>query len=276
MSYAKGAHTFKWGAEYRRWIAPGGFLPRGRGEWQYADLNELVNDYVPTAFAKRGAGSGLFDGNQTAWFGFFQDDWKVSSRVTLNLGLRYEWFGLPNGERLQAMNSISDLPGTPLVFGIPKTDRNNYMPRLGFAWDPRGDGKWAVRGGFGISYDVIPQNFPSLSLPPQLQSEQDPFITCGLPNAPSWCSGFDPNVYQLGGQTGQGFLANGGLLQVNIPPATQADARASTQGKIVDHVMPKNLYLDLRSNANYSRTQVWKFAIWLQKVLNSRYNARSI
>src|SRR6185312_2564229 len=73
----------------------------------------------------------------------------------------------------------------------------------------------------------------------QLQSEQDPFITCGLPNAPSWCSGFDPNVYQLGGHTGQGFLANGGLLQVNIPPATQADARASTQGKIVDHVMPK-------------------------------------
>jgi hypothetical protein len=239
MSYAKGAHTFKWGAEYRRWIAPGGFLPRGRGEWQYADFNELVNDYVPTAFAKRGAGSGLFDGNQTAWFGFFQDDWKVSSRITLNLGLRYEWFGLPNGERLQAMNSISDLPGTPLVFGIPKTDRNNFMPRLGFAWDPRGDGKWAVRGGFGISYDVIPQNFPSLSLPPQLQSEQDPFITCGLPNAPTWCSGFDPDVYGLGGHTGQGFLANGGLLQVNIPPATQADARASTQGKIVDHVMPK-------------------------------------
>jgi hypothetical protein len=200
-----------------------------------------VNDYVPIDFAKRGAGSGAFDGNQTATFGFFQDDWKVTPRLTLNLGLRYEWFGIPNGEKLQALNAISDLPGTLLVFGVPKSDTNNWMPRFGFAWDPLGDGKTAVRGGVGISYDVIPQNFPTLSLPPQLQSEQDPFITCGLPQAPSWCAGFDGTVYDAGGGTGQGFLQNGGLLQINTPPATQADARGATQGRILDHVMPKIL-----------------------------------
>ena len=239
MSYSKGGHTLKWGGEYRRWIAPSGFLPRERGEWQYSTLDNLVNDYVPIDFAKRGAGSGVFDGNQTASFGFFQDDWKVTPRLTLNLGIRYEWFGLPNGEKLQALNSVSSLSGTPLVFNAPKTDTNNWAPRFGVAWDPLGDGKWAVRGGFGVSYDVIPENFPSLSLPPQLQSEQDPFITCGLPQAPSWCAGFDGSVYGGGGSTGQGFLANGGLLQVNLPPTSQADARAATQGKIVDHVMPK-------------------------------------
>jgi carboxypeptidase family protein/TonB-dependent receptor-like protein len=234
MSYSKGAHTLKWGVEYRRWIAPSGFLPRSRGEWEYADLTELVNDFVPSSFAKRGAGSGRFDGNQTAAFGFFQDDWKVSPRLTLNLGMRYEWFGIPNGARLQQLNRIASLPGTDLLFNIPKSDTNNWMPRFGFAWDPKGDGKWAVRGGFGLSYDVIPQNFPTLSLPPQLQSEQDPDITCSLSGAPSWCAD-----YVGGSGLGQGFLAGGGLLQVNLPPTNQAEARAATQGVIVDQVMPK-------------------------------------
>ena len=103
------------------------------------------------------------------------------------------------------------------------------MPRIGFSWDPSGEGKWAVRGGFGISYDVTPQNFPLLQLPPQLQTEQNPDITCTLPNPPSWCT------------SGTGFLAGGGLLQVNVPPATQAEARAATQGIILDQVQPKVL-----------------------------------
>src|SRR5581483_5903104 len=81
----KGSHTFKFGPEYRRWIAPSNFLPRSRGEWDYANLQELVNDIIPTGLngALRGAGSGLFDGNQYALYGFFQDDWKATSRLTL-------------------------------------------------------------------------------------------------------------------------------------------------------------------------------------------------
>ena len=227
MTWSKGAHTVKYGGEYRRWIAPGGFLPRSRGEWQYATLQELVNDLVPSTFAKRGAGTGKTDGNQTAIYWFVQDDWKLSPRLTLNLGIRYEWVGIPNMARTQALNQLSTVPGTVFDFHIPRTDTNNWAPRLGFAWDPLGDGKWAIRGGFGVSYDLIAQNFPSLQLPPQLQSEQDPAITCGLPGAPAWCA------------TGQGFLANGGLLQVNIPPANELEARNATQGVMFDQVMPK-------------------------------------
>jgi hypothetical protein len=246
MSYSRGAHTFKFGAEFRRWIAPGGFLPRERGEWQYADLSNLVSDTVPIDFAKRGAGSGRTDGNQSAFYWFFQDDWKFTPRFTLNAGIRYEWVGVPYLETLQQLNKISDCPECKsqffpngMFFNVPKTDKNNFAPRVGFAWDPTGDGKWSVRGGFGLSYDIIAQNFPSLQLPPQLQSEQDPDITCGLPGRPAWCSGYNSNTYAGGGQTGAGFLAGGGLLSVNTPPATQADARASTQGVIFDHVMPQ-------------------------------------
>src|SRR5246500_3154730 len=235
-SIVKGAHTIKFGPEYRRWIAPSNFLPRERGEWDYADLQTLVNDEVPTGFngALRGAGSGLFNGNQHAIYGFIQDDWKVTPRLTLNLGLRYEWTSNPADVRLQRMNAISTLPGV-FEFREPTTDTNNFMPRIGFAWDPSGSGRWAVRAGFGISYDVTPQNFPLLQLPPQMQTEQNPDITCTLPNPPAWCASY------LAGGPGTGFLAGGGLRQLNVPPSTRDEARAATQGIILDQVQPKVL-----------------------------------
>ncbi len=228
ISIVKGAHTIKFGPEYRRWIAPTNFLPRERGEWDYPDLQRLINDQVPDGFngALRGVGTGFFNGNQHAIYGFVQDDWKVAPRLTLNLGLRYEWTSNPADVRKQTLNAISTLPGV-YEFRKPKTDTNNLMPRVGFAWDPTGEGRWAVRGGFGVSFDVTPQNFPVLQLPPQLQIEQNPDITCGLPNPPAWCA------------SGVGFLAGGGL--VNATPATQAEARLLSQGIILDQVQPKVL-----------------------------------
>lgn len=236
ISIVKGAHALKFGPEYRRWIAPSNFLPRERGEWDYADLQTFINDQVPTGFngALRGAGSGLFDGNQYALYGFLQDDWKVTPRLTLNLGLRYEWTSNPAAAKLQTLNALSTLPGV-FQFRNPRTDKNNFMPRLGFAWDPTGVGKWAVRGGFGVSFDVTPQNFSLLQLPPQLQTEQNPDITCTLPGSPPWCANF------LAGGPGSGFLTGGGLLQVNVPPTTREEAQAATQGIILDQVQPKVL-----------------------------------
>jgi hypothetical protein len=260
VSLVRGKHSLKFGAEYRRWIAPSNFLPRSRGEWDYSTLDELVNDTVPTGSngALRGAGTGVFNGNQYALYGFVQDDWKVTPRLTLNLGIRYEWYSNPAGVSAQTLNTISDsdvvqfedpvqnLPRS-YIFRQPKTDTNNFMPRVGFAWDVTGDGKTALRGGFGISFDVTPQNFPLLQLPPQLQTEQNPDITCTLPAAPSWCSNF------LAGGPGNGFLGGGGLLQVNVPPATKEDAQAATQGLILDFVQPKVLTWTLSAEREIMR-----------------------
>ena len=227
-----GKHAVKAGAEVRNNISPTGFLPRARGEWDYATLNTFINDQIPDGAngALRGAGSGSFAANFKSFYAFAQDDWKITRKLTLNVGLRYEYNTVYRDDALQNLNAISNDPKFGLIFGTPKADKNNWAPRFGFAYDPFGTGRWSVRGGIGVFYDIIPSNFPQLALPPQLQSEQNPTLTCTLPGKPTWCPSATGGV---------GFLQGGGLLTVNIPPATQAAARAATQGFIPDNTDPK-------------------------------------
>jgi len=232
FSWSHGKHTFKFGGQYNHFIYPQFFLPRSNGDNWYDTLTEFINDEQTNNLGRtlRNAGTGSFLGTQSAFYGFAQDDFKVTPRLTLNLGLRYEYWTNPLGDSTQALNAISNVPGV-VTFGVPKTDKNNIAPRVGFAFDPRGNGKTSIRGGFGIAYDVKFQNFASITLPPQLQSELDPASACTLTPKPTWCAS----------PTHAGFLAGGGLPQTYVPPATQADARALTTSFIDDTVMPKIL-----------------------------------
>jgi hypothetical protein len=228
ISWVKGKHTFKFGGQYMHFIVPQYFLSRSAGDNWYFTTETFINDLPPddTGRTLRGAGSGSFLGTQSAMYGFAQDDYKITPRLTLNLGVRYEYWTNPLGASTQSLNSISDVPGV-ISFRDPKTDKNNIAPRVGFAWDPTGTGKTSLRGGFGVSYDVKFQNFASITLPPQLQSELNENSACTLTPQPAWCA------------TGTGFLASGGLPPAYIAPATQTDARAITTSYIDDTVMPK-------------------------------------
>ncbi|MDX2178898.1 MAG: TonB-dependent receptor [Bryobacteraceae bacterium] len=98
---------------------------------------------------------------------YFQDDWRVLPRLTLNLGLRYEFYGVPfekDGLQGNVVQSASGLvhPGANIADltvrrGVPwmNNDWNNFAPRFGFAWAPGKEGKTSIRGSFGIFYDRV-------------------------------------------------------------------------------------------------------------------------
>ena len=105
---------------------------------------------------------------QHEYDGFIQDSWKVRSNLTLNLGIRYQFDGVPfeKGGNFSNLFANADSAGPfDITLVGPGTGRQMYNddykdiePRVGFAWDPFKDGKTSVRGGYGIFHDRIFDN----------------------------------------------------------------------------------------------------------------------
>lgn len=101
----------------------------------------------------------LPDSDNTHVAGFVQDDWSVSDRLQLNLGLRYEIdTEVNNQSRVGELNPIV----LPFVTGERRRDSNNFAPRVGFAWTPAGGDDLLVRGGYGVYYDRVVLQIQSL------------------------------------------------------------------------------------------------------------------
>ncbi|HJQ31765.1 MAG TPA: TonB-dependent receptor [Pyrinomonadaceae bacterium] len=104
----------------------------------------------------------LRDGaKQFAWYA--QDDWKITPRFTLNIGARYDvdigFVDGANAAKNRAFRALQII-GSPWARYTPSDDKNNISPRIGFAWDLRGDARSVLRGGYGIYYDQSFLNVP--------------------------------------------------------------------------------------------------------------------
>ncbi|HJU43061.1 MAG TPA: TonB-dependent receptor [Vicinamibacterales bacterium] len=132
---------------------------------------------------------------QWLFAGFVQDDVRLTDRLSMNLGLRYEAVTVPTevDGKISNLRNVTDLE---LTIGDPWHDNPsllNFAPRVGLAWDPRGSGRTAVRAGFGIFHDqILPKYyFFSGSLNP-------PFTTRTSivnPPFPNVIANFDSNAY---------------------------------------------------------------------------------
>jgi hypothetical protein len=211
LSWIKGRHDLKFGAEVRDLTAVSTFIQRVRGDYGYSSLERYLLDQVPDVIAQRNVGGKPYSGNQMAFYSFANDNWRATRNLSINLGVRYEFTQVPRSMREFALNSLADVPGV-LTFFEPKPQKRNFAPRVGFAYTPGNSGRTSIRGGFGIAYDQIFDNVGTNARPPQATSTVDADVT----NA-------------------TGFLKNGGILPTApTGTLTPAQARALTSSWLPD------------------------------------------
>jgi Carboxypeptidase regulatory-like domain len=220
ISWIKGKHNLKFGFDGRKYISPQSFTQRVRGDYEYNFLTEYLHDLAPTAFGERSTGDFFYYGDQTAFYGYANDVWRITEKLSLNYGLRYEFTSVPVGQRTQVLNEAASVPGL-IVFSKPKPQYTNILPRVGvnYALNP----ETSFRVGYGMATDVLYDNLGILSFPPQYSSTND--VGSGTNPNPG-----DPN-----------FLTNGGLPAGNGSLATFdtiADQRAATSAYVPDQKLP--------------------------------------
>jgi len=185
LSWSKGKHQLRMGGEFRDGRVDEFYHRRGLGTFNFTGAQgpwagTCASSDPTCALADYLAGyvgsSSIAVGNPERYvtvhgFSFFgQDTWRLTPKLTLDLGLRYEYFG-------PLFDNAKDLPifipgqgfriqGAGLSSIFP-SDKYNFAPRVGFAWQPTGSGDLVFRGGFGVYYDQINVN-PFLDFRPPI------------------------------------------------------------------------------------------------------------
>jgi hypothetical protein len=228
VSYLTNRHSWKFGVDGRKYIAPTLFTQRQRGDYDYTNLAQYLFDLSPNVLSERNVGAAPYDGNQINFAWFANDEYKLRPNLTLNLGVRYEYKGVPKGDKLQALNAIASVPGL-IDFRAPKAQTTNFMPRIGIAYSPGNKGTTSIRAGFGMSYDKYFDNLGTNSKPPELESTVDTNLSANVAN----------------------FLAQGGIQPNGAVPAfglppravgttftNPQDAKDATSAYIYDQQLP--------------------------------------
>ena len=179
VSWIKGRNTWKWGAGLSFYQTNIVYDFYGNGAFFFVGPYSAGGIGTGNSFADFDLGlpQSLFEGPNAANnlrskspYAFFQDEWRVKSNLTLTLGVRYEYSEPKTDTAGRTFSIIPGLqstrfPNAPLGLVFPGDkgapgganfpDKDNFAPRIGFAWDPWKNGKTSIRGGFGIFYDIL-------------------------------------------------------------------------------------------------------------------------
>jgi Carboxypeptidase regulatory-like domain/TonB dependent receptor len=218
VSYTVGKQQLRFGAEFRQAHVNEFYHRRGTGKFVFdgsqgpwaADATDTATKALADFLAGDISSSAIAVGNPerfvtvNAFNMYFQDAWQLTRKLNLNLGLRYEYFGPLHSDRKDIAVFI---PGKGLVIqgagigSIFPPNRNDFAPRIGFAYQPTDKGDLVVRGGLGIFFDQINMN-PFLDFRPPIAAAQ------GIQGNPFGAAPVSTYSTNLLGQTSYTWHAN--------------------------------------------------------------------
>jgi hypothetical protein len=154
--FAAGRHALKAGFNFS-WFRDAGLSDsRSRGRLRFRSLADFLQG-ITRDFELAGSGSDFQRDYRQSMVGLFlQDDYRASHRLTLNLGLRYEFVTTPR-EATGKVSNLRSIADPQITVGDPLFKNSTFdhaAPRVGFAWDVAGDGRTALSGGFGVFYEA--------------------------------------------------------------------------------------------------------------------------
>ena len=325
VTWSHGNHNFKFGGDYMHTSDLSQNLRFQFGSYTYGSFGGYLSDLISpnhcsqtingtlvsglpcyTSFQQAFGPLGFqFTTNEVGYFA--QDDWKVIPRLTLNLGLRWDYEMLPS----PFSNLVN--PAIPQTGTLPD-DKNNIAPRVGFAWDLRGDGKQVLRGGYGIFFGRIINStiyntlintgmpggqasytfnatttgapaFPQVIPPPANNSSVLPGATGAKPAVQFFDPHFQaPQIHEtdltfqqdLGGNTVMSISYLGsygrelpGFVDTNIAPATKTISYAINGGPFGGQTITMPLYTSRVNNSFGAMTDIFSG-------INSNYQALAL